>query len=149
MTLIGAYASNWECPACVCWKPEQPSHQQRKDPIALRKKSPKRATACQQALNGIFRSANRVADGTVRINRLGRSILPQCSWLIYRDVVPDDRRAVPFSEQVRQCSTPIPILHRSYIRNAREGSGRRRSKIRGQHRLPDRKNPYVLVIEFL
>jgi len=49
---------------------------------------------------------------------------------------------------VRQHSTPIPILHRSYIRNAREGSGRWRSKIRRQHRLPDRKNPYVLVIDF-
>jgi hypothetical protein len=57
----------------------------------FRKKSPKRATACHQALNGIFRSANRGADGTVRINRFGRSILPQCPWLIYRDVVSCDR----------------------------------------------------------
>lgn len=38
-----------------------------------------------------LRSANRVADGTVRINRLGRSIVPQRSWLTYHDVVPYDR----------------------------------------------------------
>ena len=52
------------------------------------------------------------------------------------------------SEQVRQRSFSVPILRRSRIRNARECSGRRRDKIGRQYRLPDHKNPYILIIDF-
>ena len=41
----------------------------------------------EQALNGIFRPANHIADGVVGIYRFGWSILPRCSGRIYRDVV--------------------------------------------------------------
>ena len=52
------------------------------------------------------------------------------------------------SEQVRQRSFSVPILHRSRIRNARECSDRSRYKIGRQYRLPDHENPHVLVIDF-
>jgi len=49
---------------------------------------------------------------------------------------------------VRQHSFSVPILCRSYVRNAPECSGRRGSKIGRQYGLPDHKNPYILAIDF-
>lgn len=53
-----------------------------------------------------------------------------------------------FSKQMRQCSFSVPILCRSHVRNAREGSGRRRDKIGWQYRLPDHEDPHVLAVDF-
>ena len=53
-----------------------------------------------------------------------------------------------FSEQVRQRSFSVPILCRPKVRNAREGSGRRRDKISWQYWLPDHEDPHVLAVDF-
>src|ERR1700730_3858329 len=100
----------------------------------------------QQSLDRISCPANSADEGNTRRRRFRWCLIPQSSWLVHRDVIPDYRSTVAFAKRTRYEMFLVPVLRHSQVREAPQSEGRRRTQIGRQYGFPHYEHQYSWIV---